>query len=287
VESLSVSRTPAEWVAEFALDPTRRVLFVEGERDLAFWRAMVPYKSRTRSVVYPAKLLHVESCVGGERGRAVFAANAIANEAQGVRFFLDADHDRLLAREGQHPSCVVLTDGRDLEAYAWNQECLERLLDQFARRAHTSEIQTCIERICRPIGLLRMISDSENLRLPFQRTLTEGANQTKTRLTRYIDGKPTPDVSLDLKKLIEALLQNADQSLKHTEGLVAQIEREEAKRKDVGSGQIVHGKDMTSMLSLLLGTTPAIAESLLFLSIRREEVLAGPKVTELIDWLEG
>ena len=110
--------TVGEFEYELQRDPQRRVLFVEGLRDLAFWKILVPIMERANTVIYPISEILIDIENGGERGRLFAFARLIQGgplQAR-VRFFADADYDRILNIEC--PENVVLTDWRDLEAYA-------------------------------------------------------------------------------------------------------------------------------------------------------------------------
>jgi hypothetical protein len=100
------NRTVANWtLAEFLFelehDATRKVLFVEGLRDLSFWRNLVPSTVRGDTVIYPISVIQFESAEGGERGRMFCIASAVLASKMSVRvlFFADADYDRIFARE--------------------------------------------------------------------------------------------------------------------------------------------------------------------------------------------
>lgn len=68
--------TLPEFLFERELDLTRKVLFVEGKRDLAFWRELVPSLERGNTVIYPISTIECEDADGGERGRLLCIARA-------------------------------------------------------------------------------------------------------------------------------------------------------------------------------------------------------------------
>src|SRR5215216_1888695 len=117
--------TRDELVFELRQDPARRVLFVEGVRDLVFWQDLFPVAERFDGVVYEISSLECPKGPGGERGRLIRAAAEFLDTpvAARVRFFADADSDRLLRNE--LPTNVILTGGRDLESYGLSESCID------------------------------------------------------------------------------------------------------------------------------------------------------------------
>jgi hypothetical protein len=116
--------TLSEFDYELHQDPERHVLFVEGNRDVAFWKSVVPFVERGNSVVYPISELDIPVPVqGGHRGRLLwYAAQVSGSPHRGrILFFVDADQDRILGIDG--PENVIFTDGRDLESYALTESC--------------------------------------------------------------------------------------------------------------------------------------------------------------------
>jgi hypothetical protein len=103
-------------------------LFVEGIRDVQFWRLVVPANERPHATVAPIGIIECAPVDGGERGRAIWLARVLEGSAvrDRVRFFLDADNDAVLPHD--IPQSVILTDFRDLESYAANDNCFQALL---------------------------------------------------------------------------------------------------------------------------------------------------------------
>jgi len=122
-----MSWTVAEFADELERDPRRRVLIVEGNRDVAFWKVIVPVMLRGDTVIYPISEILADPVSGGERGRLLWYARTIGETllAQRLSFFADADNDRVL--QIPQPKNVTLTDGRDLESYALSECCMIRV----------------------------------------------------------------------------------------------------------------------------------------------------------------
>jgi hypothetical protein len=272
--------TLAEFLFELDLDLTRRVLFVEGVRDLAFWRELVPFLERGDTVIYPISAIECEYADGGERGRLFYIAHAVLTSKSSGRilFFADADYDRVLGRK--EPSNVVLTDGRDLESYGLTQACFKRLcvrgigMDEAA----AEPVFGHVVEVTRPIGELRVASTRANLELPFQRTFE------RRGLRRFLLGDKL-DIRVNVDKLISTLLQNAGISLARKEEVVELLQRENETLAEIGNDQIVHGKDFTRALASFLELDEEQIERLLFLSMDFPEVASRPNIAQVHGWV--
>lgn len=269
-----------EFILELQKDPSRKVLFVEGNRDLSIWKIIAPVSGRNNGVIYPITFLECEPGEGGERGRLVRSAQAIHQFGLGddrVRFFIDADSDRLLKKVlGAN---VILTDGRDLESYGLGPSPLGRFCEiGFPSRVDTaSSIAQLLEGIARPIGTLRVASDRNGLKLPFQKTLGLKG------IGRFIDQR---SASLDLDRLMRSLLQNAGKGLGELERLSQMFDDEKDKLVSLPLDQVAHGKDVTLLLAWHFGITQAEAERLLFMAISAEpELITKGNAGGLKRWL--
>jgi len=269
--------TLSEFLFEIELDPTRKVLFVEGLRDLAFWRGLVPSADRGDMVIYPVTMIECDLAEGGERGRLLCIALAVlASRSSGrILFFADADYDRILGRK--EPRNVVLTDGHDLESYGLTQACLMCLCVRGIgmEEAAAEGVLNRVVDATRPIGVLRVASARADLKLPFQRTF-----EARRALRRFLVGD-----NLDIDRLISTLLQNAGISLART-GEVAELLRQETDRlSEIGHDQIVHGKDFTRALASFLDLDQGQTERLLFLSIDFADIASRPNIEQVRGWM--
>jgi hypothetical protein len=172
--------TAKELLLELELDPGRRVLFLEGNRDLVFWRDTVPLRRGPGVVLYPISFLDCEQGDGGERGRLIRAARLFqaSSAADRVHFF------PFFGRAP--PPNVTFTDGRDLESYAISNNCLGHICNTgFATNRETgSALLSLLTELARPIGILRIASERAALGLPFQRTLSEQRGGIKDLLEK-------------------------------------------------------------------------------------------------------
>jgi len=269
--------TLSEFLFELEADSKRRVLFVEGLRDLAFWRGLVPPLDRGDTVIYPITAIKCELADGGERGRLLcIARTVLATKSSGrILFFADADDDRILGRK--EPANVVFTDGRDLESYGLTQACLICLcvrgigMDEVAAEAVLNRVVA----VTRPIGVLRVASARADLKLPFQRTF-----EARRDLRRFLIGD-----SLDIGRLVSTLLQNAGISLAKTDEVGELLRQETDRLSGVGHDQIVHGKDFTRALATFFGLDDGQAERLLFLSIDFADIASRPNIAQVRGWM--
>jgi hypothetical protein len=199
---------PEELLYELEQDPRCRILFVEGGRDIAFWRDTVPLQKGPDVVTYPISVLECETGEGGERGRLIRAARLLQNTpaAPRIRFLADANGDLFLGKIP--PPNVTLTDGRDLENYAISSSCLDHICKTaFPAKGETgAELLEVLREVARPIGILRIASERAELKLPFQRTLSE--NRGVKRFIKIVDGVSC----LDIPQLLTTLIQNSAQS---------------------------------------------------------------------------
>ena len=262
-----VRRTIGELLAEMNLDRKRKILFVEGTRDLSFWRKIVPPAQRKNSVVYTISSIQVNFTEGGERGRLVCLSKdkSLENLGSRIKFFIDADYDRILSRV--IPDNIILTDGRDLESYVTNYECLEEVVINGLAKTDIDfkKILDDVFYICRPIGILRVFSEKSGLKLPFQLTFDKGYKRfIKTKKEHY---------SLDIEKLIVVLLQNSGISMSNFEDVKNCICSETKLLADVDNFQIIHGKDFMGILAYFLSIESHLIESMMFLSINCNRLL--------------
>lgn len=268
-----------EFLYEMKNDPERRVLFVEGDRDVAFWRGLAANRNR-HSMIYPVHALEITGQVDGERGRLLRAAESLleSDVSDRVLFFSDADADRILTRTIN--SNVRLTDGRDLESYAISANCLRHLCDTcFPQTAeHPDGLLEQINRIGRPLGILRVVSARSDLRLPFQRTLGD-------RLSRFLNVS-NGNLILDFDHLLLTLLQNAGIARRIDE-IRALCAAESVALEGVQDSQLVHGGDLIDLLAIKFHVGSEEMRRHLHMCIQMEKALvaAFPNIVATNGWL--
>lgn len=253
--------TLEEFIEEMRVDAARRVLFVEGDHDLSFWRALVPVSDRLDTVIYKIGSLrrHVE--IGGERGRIMAIAQELLAHpfSDRIRFFADADMDRVLGVEV--PANVILTDGRDREAYLLCPEGYCALCETGFNKteAFTRDTEQLVSVLLRPLATLRVLSARNGMDLPFQRTLHPRDN-VNGQLRRYLSGRGAA-ARVDVEKLVRALLQNGGIAVNKMEGVARDLEDEAARLQELQNDQVVHGKDLIAFVAWRLGCTVDVAQA--------------------------
>jgi hypothetical protein len=249
--------TVAEFANELERDPTRRVLFVEGNRDVVFWKVIVPTMQRGDTVIYPISEILADQVDGGERGRLIWYARTVAETliAGRVSFFADADNDRIL--QIPLPENVTLTDGRDLESYALSECCMIRLgLQGIGTPEHeAATLLSVVVAVTRPIGVLRIMAARKGIGLAFQRTLRE------SRIRRFLQGDYL-GVTLDVDRLLSTLLQNSNISLARKDDFSAWLAAETERCRRFEDNEIIHGKDFVAALASIFGMQPETMEKL-------------------------
>jgi len=272
-------KTINELFADLKNDPKMRIVFVEGNRDLAFWREIVPLHERKDTVIYSISVIEIKVETGGERGRLFHLAN-IVNDSEfclRIRFFADADCDRLLERKIL--ANVTLTDGRDLESYTLSESCFEKLwLTGMAGTAgDDKKLLSSVIKLAKPIGILRVVSEKYHKDLPLQRVFEKGWK-------RFLTGNRF-ERKLDLKKLMRTLLQLKHNSLREYDELNQTFNVEQVYFNKFDSNQIIHGKDLIGILEVLIGIERKLVETMLYLSLNYDEVRCYPNIRQVSNWI--
>lgn len=275
-----------EFLYDLEQDVKKRVLFVEGKRDMAFWRELIPPSIRGDTVIYQINELEISNVIsGGERGRLMWCAKQLSSLpcSDRVRFFADADGDRLL--NNSVPENVWLTDGRDLEGYAQSPANVQQICSRGFPEIPAGRfevIQLWTTGITRSIGVLRTVSARLNLDLPFQRTLQ--GNGRQNRLKRFLIGSGI-GAHLDLEKIGTTLLQNASIPLPQLQEVMDQYNTEKERLSSYKDLQVVHGKDYLLGLSVALNIDVAQTERLLFTNLDYNSVLKFPNINRTKEWV--
>jgi hypothetical protein len=174
-----------------------------------------------------------------------FAADIQGYNLQ-IRCFADADFDRLLRRPV--PPNVWLTDCRDLEWYFLQTHCIDKVLHlALATEKHTPQgILAEVSRLGRPLAFLRLLSENEKLKLPFQK------RPPRPYLRR---GKAkNSKVELNFDAYLKALLQGVNVSLHRLEEFKEKIAMIQEDTKDTPDRELIHGKDCVAILEAVLSS---------------------------------
>ena len=226
-----ICRQPDAVLTAHRMDPSRRELYVEGTRDRLFLTWLLGKRQPTDAIVQEIAFIEIPNVLGGERGRLIQFANWLEDKDVGIRMFADADCDRVLGRTV--PKRVWLTDNRDLEGYVLRIECIDKVLRLgIATDKITAELLLrAIKKHCRRLGILRLLSERDSLKLPFQ----------TTNLKRFIK-LSNGELNLDFDGYFRALLQNASISLKQFKSLHERFVELECCYENTPDIELIHGK---------------------------------------------
>lgn len=262
------------------MDPGRRELYVEGQRDRLFLAWTLRQSLHSGAAVREIAFVEITGPDGGgERARLLSFARWLEGKGVQIGCFADADFDRLLGRE--LPAGLWLTDGRDMEAYVLRRECLEKVLKLGigSEAIEADQVLQMIREPARRLGLLRLLSEMDVLRLPFQ----------ATRLRRYVRAEPGSLV-LRFDAYLSALLQNADISLARLGAVRDRLADVEAQFGDVPDAQVIHGKDAFCLIGVALSQyrlEDGEIARLLWTSFETAHVEVGSNLSAVARFLDG
>jgi hypothetical protein len=235
-------REPTAIVLAHKMDKTRRDLYVEGSRDRLFLTYLVGKQlDPLASVIDIGSVDLPDVTEGGQRGRLIHFAQWLSDKDVRIKFFADADWDRVLKRSIPHR--VWLTDYKDLEGYLLRLECVEKFLRVGVGTETISavDIIDIVHKHGRPLGLLRLTSEKNSLKLPFQ----------DTQLSKYL--KPIKnDVQLNFDRYLQALLKNAGISLTKLPDIKKLFNEIQVQYSHLPHVQLIHGKDALCIIAVIL-----------------------------------
>ena len=271
-------RTPNEILAAHRMDPTRRELYVEGREDRLFLDYLVGSDKSADARIIEIGLVELPSgVIGGEKGRIVHFAREVERAPAQIKIFADADTDRILGKSV--PANVLLTDSRDLEGYILRKECVEKVirLGFLNERLDVDEVVRQVASLGRQLGIMRLMSDLDERALPFQDT--EAAGHVTIART---------EIQFNLEGYAQALLQNADVSLKKLPEIIERYREVANLYSHVDDAQIIQGKDAVDLLERLLrlyGLRSDDIGRLLRSSYERQWMEGHPSLKQAYDFL--
>ena len=271
-------RDPKTIFAAHILDPDRCDLYVEGPQDRQFIEWLVGRNKHPKAAVFDIGSVDLPSTGPSGRRDLVLAFSGLAlSERANIRCLVDADFDRLVA--GEIPSNCWRTDLRDLEAYFFRPECLEKVWRLgVGIEIDGEEVLGSILAAARLVGLLRFVARRREQNLPFQRTDLRGRTES--------DGR---SVTIDLAAYARVLLQNAGISLAELSGLLDEVSRlgGDPPQPEV---DIPHGKDCVALVAEMLlrrGVAREDAERLVRVSFERGMTEEYPVLQQVVGFLEA
>lgn len=224
-----IKRKPEAIIKSFEMDPDKIAIYVEGHDDRLFFEYLFEDKVRNDNIFFEIATVDVPDVKeNGNRERLLNFASKINNKI-GIKCFVDADFSRILG-EAMPPN-VIFTDFRDLEAYLYESNYLNKFIkiglktEKISPKSILNELSNA-----REIAMLRLCSKENNFKLPFQKT-----NEHFSRY--YVYGK-----GVNITKYKNALFQNCDKRPKIADFDKALIESQK-KCDSLADKDIIHGKD--------------------------------------------
>jgi hypothetical protein len=270
-------RDPAAIRAALEIDPRRRELYVEGPQDRQVLLWLLGDRARDDVVVQDISGVTIPVSQGGERGRLLAFAAAIAAEGR-IRYFADADYDRLLNRTV--PENGWLTDVRDLEGYALWTGCPEKAVRLGASRSMSDARSALRQSVAaaRRVAYVRVADVLAGWQLPFQRFAAR-------RRSRVRDG------TLEFAEQAWIMTLVAECSPRpELEDVRAAIRQAEADHASTPDEQLVHGKDVVGFLTEFMagfGVGRADAHRLLWSALERRIIRRYRNLGEVIQYLSA
>lgn len=265
--------------AQLKMDPDLKLFFVEGDRDLSFWRKLAPITKRHNSQVFKIGIItDIDTEKDGEKGRLIKLANYfLENEiSKRLKVFIDSDNDKLL--NINHPDLVISTDYRDLESYCFSRECINEVISNGLAKQNfdIEKLLSDIKGICIPIGLLRAISEKNIYQLPFYKTF-----ENKGRRKFLIKG----EFKLNIDKLVTTLVQNSRLEYSIKDEIISKLENELNKYAMEDEKNIIQGKDWFYYFSHILELEYDSIEAMMFLSLDYHELKSKPQIIKAVNYL--
>jgi len=270
-------------MAAFIMDPHRKELYVEGRDDVSFLLWLSGNNKSQNILLQDISSIGVDGIIikkgDGNKDRAICLARFLSSADLPVKFFLDADFDRVLGKIC--PTNVLLTDKRDLEGYYYSENVITKLIfhvfklkgvryDQLIKNVHS---------IAKYISCCRILSLATNLKLPFQ----------NTDLSRHVVFEGGVWV-VKKKELVRALLQQAKISLKNLNNILDSVEYVNEEITDADIEDMLHGKDTAwIILKLLRKKYKSYDENIQFFcaSFERSEVEQYPSLKDTLQYISS
>ncbi|UTV29911.1 DUF4435 domain-containing protein [Photobacterium atrarenae] len=268
-----------EIVTQKSLDNDVSFMFVEGDRDLSFWRKVIPITERNNTqIIQIRSLSDLDAVEGGEKGRLILLSNLFQEHglSERIRVFVDADNDYISSKE--YTESVLLTDFRDLEAYCFQDACLNEFFETGLAKSNidVQKIKENLVSLSLPIGFLRYVSEHEDLKLPFQKSFDKNGRR------KFMDRKQP---IIDRSKLVTTLLQNAKVSVKECDRILGTLDDLTKTFETFEVRKIIQGKDWLFFLGELFDIPSDQVESQLFLALDYDSLTDFTNVRAACDFV--
>jgi hypothetical protein len=274
-------REPIAVLTAFEMDPSRREVYVEGETDRRFLEWIVEVEKSEDARILIIDTVDLPRVEGGEKGRVLAFAEMALEKVDRIRFFVDADTDRL--NNIERPANVTLTDLRDMEGYIFQHPCFDKLirLGLLKENVRTDELLGGMLDAARRLAALHLVSDQEKLGLKF----------TKVSPGKYTSFKVSAQAfDFDFDRYFRRLLQASGVSLSEMSGIIALLDDKIRALAGYSDLQIVRGHDMVSMLEAVLESldvAPKDAVRMLRCNFQREWGADFPLLMSIVAFLSN
>jgi len=240
---MMLRRDPEAIIAAFELDPERRVLYVEGTSDQAFFNWLTKKSLNSNSMVSCIDEVNLPATgsddSGGNRGRLLRFLMQVQNEGVSIAGFVDKDQDHLLGNESSLAN-VFYTDFRDRESYVFFEENLDTAL-RMGVGLHTVEASELLKSTFETslkLAAIRLVSEKRKLKLPV----------SSTNWDKHVTARKGIVQAVDLDRIVNQLFQQANHSLKQKKSVLGEVLSTVEALSKYDPRQVVHGKDTMRIL---------------------------------------
>jgi uncharacterized protein DUF4435 len=271
-------RDPQSIVNAHLLDPDRRELYVEGIDDREFLSYLVGTDKRKEALIIEIDLVDLPVFTSNKQRVLALVATTI-DKGVNIRGLVDSDFPN--SPGDPAPPNVWKTDHRAVESYLIRRDCLAKALHFGLKCPATdpAELLASIEEVGRVLAALRVLSEREDLKLPFQ----------EVDLQRHL-GAAGVHVEIDARALLQTLMQRAGVSLTKLESLLDSARDLIDDLRAVETLDVVHGKDAVAIcarafVSVGERVSAEAAEVILRCSFERAMVVEYPNLAEVVAYL--
>jgi hypothetical protein len=198
-----MERTPQAFIAALKMDPNRKNVFVEGNKDRLFLKWLTEGKKNPNCQIVEISFVKFNTRLEGNKEKIKYFAKIVGSENKNIKFFCDSDYDTILSQK--LPPNIITTDNNDIEAYLFEKSFIEKsLVLGYGCEKINSEIiiNTCLN-IAAKIGVLRILSFKNNYHFSIN----------DTNIIKYIH-KSGEVINFDFEGFLRAVIQNSKLSLK-------------------------------------------------------------------------
>ena len=272
----TIKRKPEAIVKAFEMDPDRCAIYVEGHDDRLFFEHLFENQVRNDTIFFEIATVDIpEVKENGNRERLLNFASSIENHEIRIKCFVDADFTRILG-EAMPPN-VIFTDFRDLEAYLYERNYLNKFI-KLGLKTNKITPESILNELsnAKEIAILRLCSKENEFKLPFQET-----NENFSRY--YVYGK-----GVNIAKYKNALFQNCETRPKIADFNEALIESKK-KCVSLADKDFIHGKDALNIIKEIakaLGYKKDNVELIFWMSFDRADINKYPALKEVENFIK-